>query len=32
MRAHSEDTALEIVARLFESETANNNTPMGMIP
>jgi hypothetical protein len=33
MRAHSEDTALEIAARLIESETANNNTRIGsMIP
>jgi hypothetical protein len=33
MRAHSEDSALEIVAWLIESETANKNTRiMNMIP
>jgi hypothetical protein len=33
MRAHSEDSALEIVARLIESETANRNTRItSMIP
>jgi len=27
MRAHSDDSALEIVARLIESKTANKSTP-----
>ena len=33
MRAHSEDSTLEIVARLIEMETANKNSRiMSMIP